>query len=41
MSPTGDHAAIWVRGVAKRFTGRRGVVVDALQGIDLDVATNE
>src|SRR5258705_4965191 len=41
MSQTGDHAAIWAHGVAKRFVGRRGAVVEALQGIDLDVATGE
>jgi NitT/TauT family transport system ATP-binding protein len=41
MSPTGDQTAIRVRGVAKHFVGRKGGSVEALQGIDLDVATGE
>src|SRR4051794_13668389 len=41
MSPNGDHTAIVARDVTKRFVGRKGAVVDALRGLDLDVATGE
>ena len=40
MSADGDQPAIRVRNVDKRFTGRRATI-EALRGIDLDIATGE